>query len=91
MYRFSLTINDFLSSGSWTNVNLTSIKSFARIGCCETGQSIVGSGLSILVFFADGTFDGNQKLDNSLSFPFAIFETDGTDELVLGVSVNRFN
>lgn len=52
---------------------------------------MVGSGLTILVFFADGTFDGNQKLDNSLSFPFAIFETDVNDELVLGVSAKGFH
>lgn len=38
MYRFSLAISDFLSSGSFTSVNLTLIKSFALNGLPDTGQ-----------------------------------------------------
>lgn len=73
-----------MSLGSLTNVNLTSIKSFALIGFCETGHKIVGSGLFSFEYLADGDCDGNQKLGNSFSLPFAIF--DMVDVLVLGWS-----
>lgn len=83
MYRFSFVISDFLSSGSLTNVNFTSIKSFAFIGICDTGHKIVASGFVNLENMAAGACDGTQKLGNSFSLPFAIFEI--ADALVLGV------
>lgn len=82
MYRFSFVINDFLSSGSLTNVNFTSIKSLTFIGFCDTGHSMVGFGFSNLDILAAGDCDGTQKLGNSFSLPFAIFEM--ADALVLG-------
>lgn len=63
-------------------VNLTSIKSFALIGFCDTGHKMVPSGFSTLDFLAAGACDGTQKLGNCLSLPWAIFEM--LDVLVLG-------
>lgn len=82
MYRFSFVIRDFLSSGSLTSVNFTSIKSLAFIGCCDIGHKMVGSGFGNLDSLAAGDCDGTQKLGNSFSLPFAIFEM--VDALVLG-------
>lgn len=88
MYRFSFVINDFLSSGSLTNVNFTGIKSLAFIGFCDTGHRMVGSGFSNLENLAAGDCDGTQKLGSSFSLPFAIFEM--ADALVLGWLTMRF-
>lgn len=74
MYRFSLAISDFWSSGSLTNVNLTGIKSFTLNGNPETGHIMVGSGFCNLLTPAEGHCDGTQKLGNSFSLPLAIFE-----------------
>lgn len=84
MYRFSLTINDFLSSGSVTIVNLTFIKSFALNGFCDTGHKIVESGFSTFDLLADGACDGTQKLGRVFSLPLAML--DIADVLVLGLS-----
>lgn len=69
-------MSDFLQSGSLTNVNFTSIKSFALNGFCETGHKIVGSGLTALECLASGVCDGSQKLGRSFSRPFDIFDID---------------
>lgn len=82
MYRFSLVINDFLSSGSLTSVNFTSIKSLAFNCFCDTGHKMVGSGFCNFEILAAGDCDGTQKLGNSFSLPLAIFEM--ADALVLG-------
>lgn len=84
IYRFSFTINDFLSCGSLTSVNLTSMRSLAFSGCCETGHKMVESGFVNFECLAIGACDGTQKLGNSFSFPFAMFEI--ADVLVLGIS-----
>lgn len=76
IYRFSLAISDFLSSGSLTKVNFTSIKSFALNGFCETGHKMVGSGLTAFDILAAGVCEGTQKLGRSFSRPFVIFEID---------------
>lgn len=74
-------------------MNFTSIKSFALIGLNETGQYMIGSGLSTLDFLADGACDGTQKLGNSFCRPFAILEMLAVlvlgPALVLGVAKKK--
>lgn len=64
-----------------SRVNLTSIRSLAFNGFCDTGHRIVGSGFSDLLIFAAGVWLGTQKLGSSFSFPFAMF--DIVDALLL--------
>uniref|UniRef100_A0A182IUJ5 Uncharacterized protein n=1 Tax=Anopheles atroparvus TaxID=41427 RepID=A0A182IUJ5_ANOAO len=83
MYRFSFAISDFLSEGSFTRVNFTSIRSFAFSGLLETGQYTLLSGFSIREIFAAGDWEGTQKLGSSLRLPRDTFEIA---PLVLGCS-----
>ena len=53
-------------------------------GFCDTGHNMVESGFSDLLTFAAGVWLGTQKLGNSFSLPFVMF--DIADALLLGWS-----
>ena len=83
IYLACLTIRDFLSSGSFTSVNFTGIRSFIFNGFPLRGQYIVLSGFCNVVSFASGVLDGIQKLGNILSLPLLILETEEPDSLAV--------